>query len=146
MPLKRNVAVTNTNHLMLSPDPLNQPAYQAWLQRERQSLIMRMRQKAFRSDDSSLISLTNDMAEAVDEKIADLLRSTGPASLAHEYSELREIDLALQRIGNGTYGTCLECGRTIDSMRLNAWPAARQCMACKESFEKRRGIVGKPAV
>lgn len=128
------------------PQPLSQSSTQVWLQRERQAVIDRMRQKVCRSDDPTLMLLANVMAEVVDGKVADLLQRTGSALLAYEFSELREIDLALQRIGDGTYGTCIECGRTIDQVRLNALPAARQCLSCKETFEKRRGIVGKQSV
>lgn len=146
MPLKRFCIATMKSYQMLSPDPLNQPALQAWLQQERQALISRMRQQVCRSDDPSLMSLASDMAGVADGEVADLMRRSGIALFAYELAELREINLALQRISQGNYGACIECGRTIDSVRLNAWPAARQCMTCKEAFEKRRGIVGWPAI
>lgn len=146
MPLTCSPTAKMKSYQMLSPDPLNRPPLQSWFLQERQALISRMQQKVCRSFDPSLIGLANDMAEVVDGELADLMRNAGIALFAHEFSELREIDLALQRIRDGTYGTCIECGRAIDSVRLNAWPAARQCLACKEAFEKRRGIVGKLAI
>jgi DnaK suppressor protein len=41
---------------------------------------------------------------------------------------LGEIDAALQRIDEGTYGTCLMCGKQISEQRLRAIPWARLCI------------------
>ena len=126
---------------MLALHPLNETALNSWLQRERQELRRRIREQLRRSDDPDLISLANQIAEVDEWKVADLPGDTGIALLGYEFSELREVDLALRRIINGTYGACAECGRAIDPARLNARPATRECMACKTAFERRRGIV-----
>ena len=57
-------------------------------------------------------------------------------------SSLRELDQdrrwlglireALQRDAEGTYGTCVECGRHIQEKRLDAVPWARHCINCQE--------------
>lgn len=44
--------------------------------------------------------------------------------------ELEEIDAALQRIQEGRYGTCLNCGGPMGLQRLRAIPEARYCLAC----------------
>jgi len=44
---------------------------------------------------------------------------------------LNYLDDALQRIENGTYGFCSECGNLIDKERLEAVPHAHQCVKCK---------------
>jgi DnaK suppressor protein len=41
---------------------------------------------------------------------------------------IEEIDAALERIENGTYGTCSACGRPIGEERLAALPYARLCI------------------
>ncbi len=43
---------------------------------------------------------------------------------------LREIDAALHRINEGTYGLCEKCGKPIPKARLKAVPHARSCMKC----------------
>ncbi|MGH9064583.1 MAG: TraR/DksA C4-type zinc finger protein [Acidimicrobiales bacterium] len=43
-------------------------------------------------------------------------------------AELADVEHALQRLGEGTYGTCEACGRSIDEGRLEAVPAARLCL------------------
>jgi RNA polymerase-binding protein DksA len=44
--------------------------------------------------------------------------------------ELKEVSDALERIGNGNYGICENCGKEIDIERLRAYPAARTCIKC----------------
>ncbi|WP_298424993.1 TraR/DksA C4-type zinc finger protein [Rhodoblastus sp.] len=44
--------------------------------------------------------------------------------------EIRQIRLALQRIADGTYGTCSRCGEMIDPKRLKALPTATTCIRC----------------
>ena len=49
--------------------------------------------------------------------------------------ELDEIDDALVRIENGTFGVCESCGRAIPVARLRAMPAARHCLECQAELE-----------
>jgi|SRR3990172_8820544 RNA polymerase-binding protein DksA len=44
---------------------------------------------------------------------------------------LEEIDLALSRIDDGTYGTCVNCGKKIGEARLEYRPASTHCVDCK---------------
>lgn len=54
---------------------------------------------------------------------------------AHERRELEEIDAALVRMDDGTWGRCETCGGSIGRQRLIALPEARQCLACRERAE-----------
>jgi RNA polymerase-binding transcription factor DksA len=47
-----------------------------------------------------------------------------------ETTEIYQIEAALKRISDGTYGTCAKCGEPIDPRRLKALPAAATCIAC----------------
>jgi RNA polymerase-binding protein DksA len=49
---------------------------------------------------------------------------------------VREIDAALGRIDEGTYGTCGRCGRQIPEERLAAVPYATLCVDCKRIEER----------
>lgn len=49
-----------------------------------------------------------------------------------------EIDHALVKIANGTYGRCEGCGQPIPKARLKALPHARLCVACKSGGLSRR--------
>jgi len=44
---------------------------------------------------------------------------------------------ALQRIDEGTFGICEDCGQRIDDRRLSARPVTSQCIECKEDQERR---------
>ena len=48
------------------------------------------------------------------------------------------LEAALKRIERGTYGVCEECEGTIPVKRLEAYLAARMCVACKSRLEKQR--------
>ncbi|HEX3394050.1 MAG TPA: TraR/DksA C4-type zinc finger protein [Acidimicrobiales bacterium] len=50
-------------------------------------------------------------------------------------SELADVEHALRRLDEGTYGTCEACGRPIDDDRLQALPAARLCRDDQERAE-----------
>lgn len=49
--------------------------------------------------------------------------------------EIEEIDVALDRIVDGTYGICRDCDGHIGLPRLNARPAASLCIGCARSRE-----------
>jgi RNA polymerase-binding protein DksA len=49
---------------------------------------------------------------------------------------LNAIDGALQRIDEGTYGTCQSCGQEIGAERLDALPYTIQCIDCKRKEER----------
>jgi DnaK suppressor protein len=55
---------------------------------------------------------------------------------------LKNVDRALERLDEGTYGTCEECGGDMKEKRLQALPFARYCVDCqreKERFTDRDG-------
>ncbi len=52
-----------------------------------------------------------------------------------EEDTLAKIDEALERISNGTYGICVECGGVIPKTRLNAIPYTPVCIKCAEQME-----------
>jgi len=55
-----------------------------------------------------------------------------------ERKRLQEVDEALDRIANGTYGICEECGEPISLKRLEVRPVAKYCVACLSKMEKGR--------
>ena len=50
---------------------------------------------------------------------------------------LNQIEFALTRIDDGTYGVCENCGNAIGKGRLQAFPRATLCVSCKERQERR---------
>ena len=50
---------------------------------------------------------------------------------------LVQIERALARIDDGTYGVCESCGKPIGKARLQAFPRATLCVSCKQREERR---------
>jgi RNA polymerase-binding protein DksA len=73
--------------------------------------------------------LADNAAITLDQEIDETLEENSENVLA-------EIDAALQRIEDGTYGTCLNCGTEIPAERLEAVPWATLCIDCKRREER----------
>ena|SRR5713101_1705472 len=50
---------------------------------------------------------------------------------------VEQVDIALEKIDQGTYGICASCGKAIEAARLKALPHATLCIACKRREERR---------
>ena len=50
----------------------------------------------------------------------------------------------LQRVADGSYGLCVDCGDAIATARLHANPVALRCVACQDKAEQASGAT-KPA-
>jgi RNA polymerase-binding transcription factor DksA len=57
-------------------------------------------------------------------------------------AELADVEHALQRLDDGTYGTCEACGKPIDDGRLEALPAARFCLEDQATAEREARLPG----
>jgi DnaK suppressor protein len=57
-------------------------------------------------------------------------RAQSAGSLSAARVRLAEIDAALARVADGTYGVCVRCARLIGAARLEARPATPFCIAC----------------
>lgn len=53
-----------------------------------------------------------------------------------EEDTLLAIEAALERVEDGTYGTCEECGSAVPKLRLNAIPYTPFCIKCAQQLEK----------
>jgi DnaK suppressor protein len=59
-------------------------------------------------------------------------------SLLHNKRELiAQTQRAVERVSAGTYGRCESCGQQIAKARLQAFPSATLCVACKQRQERR---------
>jgi RNA polymerase-binding protein DksA len=56
---------------------------------------------------------------------------------ANRLDLMAQIERAIERIDNGTYGFCERCGKPIPKARLKAFPAATLDVACKQREERR---------
>ncbi len=56
--------------------------------------------------------------------------------------KLSEIDLALERIQDGSYGYCEDCGEPVAEKRLEVLPFTRVCVDCQSRYEREQRIRG----
>jgi RNA polymerase-binding transcription factor DksA len=95
-----------------------------------------IRQRLLRSDEERYIAIAEQARDAEDDSFADLMIDVNLAEVDRDLAELRDIDLALERLAEGTYGRCEVCAEGIDRARLEAQPTAARCLACQAAFEK----------
>lgn len=53
----------------------------------------------------------------------------------HDRNRLAEIKEAIEKIDQGTYGICSNCGEEIPQVRLSAIPTAKYCLNCQSKME-----------
>lgn len=90
---------------------------------------------------SSLTEETGDLAIGAGDHLADSATETFMRELDDGLGEnaehvLAEIDAALQRIDDGSFGTCVVCGGPIGEERLEAVPYATLCIDDKRALER----------
>jgi DnaK suppressor protein len=76
--------------------------------------------------------------DALDEVQHAAERELAIRNLDRESQLLRNVRLALQRVEDGSYGTCLHCEEDISLKRLNAVPWAPFCIQCQELADRRQ--------
>ena len=72
--------------------------------------------------------MADDATEAFDQAVGVALQRKVETSL-------EEVERALTKFENGTYGICEACGARIDRARLEALPHARCCLDCQARRE-----------
>ena len=129
------------------------------------SLVVKEGEEAWTSEElAEVIDELHDQREhsatiiqGLDDELSGLMRDSGDGAgqdqadigstsferdheltvLNNERDKLAQIDRALARIDDGTYGVCESCGQPIGKMRLMAFPRATLCMPCKQREERR---------
>ncbi|MCC6588191.1 MAG: TraR/DksA family transcriptional regulator [Bryobacterales bacterium] len=84
--------------------------------------------------DGIFIEQTSD---ALDQTQSAADRDLAVETLNRHSARLREIDAALARIKDGTYGICLHCEEEIGPRRLKAVPYTGYCIACQQRRDAR---------
>lgn len=102
---------------------------------------LRLRQRELEQELASTVeqartSNPNDTQDVADQAVAgyqkELLLSQGSVRNA----QLRLVQQALSRIGEGTFGECVRCSQTIGAKRIEALPWTPYCLDCQELIER----------
>ena len=100
--------------------------------RQQQVLLERSMLTAVEQGRQTGADETQDVADqAVSSYQKELLFTQG----TNGHTQLSLVRLALERIDEGSYGECLQCGSTIGEKRLDALPWTPYCINCQEKIE-----------
>ncbi|HLX88710.1 MAG TPA: TraR/DksA C4-type zinc finger protein [Acidimicrobiales bacterium] len=98
--------------------------YRALLEEERRDLQAKLEELGLGG-----AALTYD-SNFADSSQVTAERGEVEALAANLRDTLGEVDKALHKLAEGSYGTCESCGNPIDPVRLEAMPATRYCINC----------------
>lgn len=108
-------------------------------------LLNQMLEEAQQKGDVTLEEMTDSnevFADPADRATAESDRAFTLRIRDRERRLIRKIQSALQRIDDGSYGICDECGEDIGVARLKARPVTRLCINCKAKQEEDETLRG----
>lgn len=112
-------------------------------------LLNQLRQytEQIRTDQATALELNDDgVKDSVDLSVQDLNKEIALRLGERSSQVVADIDQALLRIKEGTYGICARCGKPIDERRLEALPTARYDAACQAAIESADGEDDPPTL
>ncbi|HEY3039414.1 MAG TPA: TraR/DksA family transcriptional regulator [Pyrinomonadaceae bacterium] len=108
----------------------------------KQLLIDELRKHAEHVSDgqAAALELSDDgVKDTVDMSLMDVNKELALRLGERESQMIADIDQALMRIEEGSYGVCARCGKLIDERRLEALPTARFDAVCQALVERANG-------
>lgn len=113
--------------------------------RERLSvLIEEYRDELSSQEQGGYDEIASEVRDLGDEAAADVLLDSRLFDIQRDAGELREVREALDRMEDGSYGLCTNCGRPIELERLRVQSAAARCIDCQRRFERDYGTGRDP--
>jgi len=91
-------------------------------------------------DQAAALELSDDgVKDSSDLSVMDVNKELALRHGDRESRMIADIDQALLRIKEGSYGICARCGKIIDERRLEALPTARYDAQCQAAIEAANG-------
>jgi DnaK suppressor protein len=121
----------------------------AKLEHFKQLLLAELRRHTQNVNDDQAAALDvagDDAKESADAAVKDVTEEISLKLGDQESQMVADIDQALLRIEEGSYGTCARCGRPIDERRLEAMPTARYDADCQAAIEAAKGMNARPTL
>jgi len=91
-------------------------------------------------EQANAIDSANDGAKDADLALRDVISELALNLGQRESQMIADIDQALLRMKEGSYGMCVRCNRQIDEHRLEAVPTARFDAACQTLIENEKNV------
>ncbi len=109
--------------------------------------ILTMRQKLLTDISEKPIPetliVTTDIGDLVDQAGDERDREMSLLLTGRDKEKLQAINEALEKIREGDYGICEECGDKIGPGRLKVMPLAKYCVSCQSKLEKEISLLRK---
>jgi DnaK suppressor protein len=115
----------------------------------KQLLLIELRRHAEQVSNDQAAALDaagEDAKESADVSMKDVTQEIALKLGDQESQMVADIDQALLRIEEGSYGICARCGRPIDERRLEAMPTARYDAECQAKIEDAKGMNARPTL
>ncbi|HYX27141.1 MAG TPA: TraR/DksA family transcriptional regulator [Pyrinomonadaceae bacterium] len=112
-------------------------------------LLAELRRHAQHIDEEQARALdiaSDDLQQSSDLAVRDVIQELALKLSDHESKIVADIDQALMRMAEGSYGMCVRCGHEIDERRLEAMPTARYDAACQTEIEAAKGQGAGPSL
>ena len=112
-------------------------------------LLAELRRHAQHINDEQARALdiaNDDLQQSSDLAVRDVIQELALQLGDHESKIVADIDQALMRMNEGSYGVCVRCGHDIDERRLEALPTARYDAACQTEIETTKGLGAGPSL
>ena len=106
------------------------------VEQRRSVLLAEVRRDLSKVREGRFEDLAGAAPDPGDESVASLIFDLNQADASRDISELRMLEAARQRMNEGSYGRCVDCGQDIGFPRLRANPGAERCIECQTIFEK----------
>jgi DnaK suppressor protein len=101
------------------------------LEQQEMDLLEHIDEEKARQQGNTINPDRSDLAQSYD------MRQRRSAMLTRLENQLEQVRAALNRLNEGTYGNCENCGEPILPARLRAMPQATLCIDCQEKMERR---------
>lgn len=108
---------------------------------------LRRQARLIGDEQAAVVDAANDGAkESADLALRDVIEELALKVGEQESQMVADIDQALLRMQEGSYGICVRCGKVIDERRLEALPTARYDAACQAAIEESSGRGARPSL
>jgi DnaK suppressor protein len=119
--------------------PADRAEFSKQLARRNAELVSEIETKLALAKTERVAPDATSVTDGGDKALLEAASGLDLAIVSHDVEELRAIESAQDRLAQGTFGVCPDCGDAIARERLRAYPAAMRCSACQNAVERRRG-------
>ena len=124
--------VTKINHLSRHMDKKKLETFKKRLEERQVSL----RKTVSRTEEDGRIADQDTAQDIADRAASSYTKEFLFSQSNNDRQLLAMVETALQRIREGAFGECVNCGNEINAKRLEAEPWTRYCIECQEKLEK----------